>query len=90
MNDPELRKLLEQLHSEIEHTETVDEKGQVMLRDLAEHIRALLARSESGALAPRPRSLEGLEASIEHFEISHPTLTATLSQLLRILGNAGI
>jgi hypothetical protein len=86
MSDPELRKLLEQLHSEIENTETVDEKGQELLRDLSEHIRVVLARSEQ----PRPVKIEGLEASIEYFEISHPTLTTTLTELLRILGNAGI
>jgi hypothetical protein len=86
MNDPELRKLLEQLHNEIENTETVDEKGQELLRDLSEHIRVLLVRSEQ----PQPSSINSLEASIDYFEISHPTLTATLTQLLQILSNAGI
>ncbi len=45
MNNPELRQLLEQLHSEIEHTETLDEKGHALLRDLAQHIQLVLARS---------------------------------------------
>jgi hypothetical protein len=86
MNDPELRKLLEQLHNEIENAETVDEKGQELLRDLSGHIRMLLARSEQ----PQPFTIDGLEASIDYFEISHPTLTATLTKLMQILSSAGI
>jgi uncharacterized protein DUF4404 len=30
------------------------------------------------------------EESIRHFEVTHPNLTAALSQLLNILNNAGI
>jgi hypothetical protein len=86
MTDPELRKLLEQLHDEIEHTENVDEKGQAQLRDLSEHIRVLLARSEP----PQKSTIDGIETGIEQFEVTHPTLTAALTKLLNILGNAGI
>jgi len=90
MNDPELRKLLEQLHGEIEHTETVDEKGRELLQDLSEHIHVLLARSEANPAQPQPTTIDRLETNIDYFEVSHPTLTATLSQLLRILSSAGI
>ena len=46
MENEELRKLLQQLHDEIEKTQTVDEKGTEILSDLDGDIRALLERSE--------------------------------------------
>ena len=50
MEEQELRKLLEQLHGEIEHTKTVDEKGLELLRHLETDIHALLERSKSEAV----------------------------------------
>jgi polyhydroxyalkanoate synthesis regulator phasin len=91
MNDDELRQLLEELHQKIETTDSVDEKGRELLNHLSTDIRTLLERT--GQDEPR-RATSGevsrLEESIRHFEVTHPTLTATLSQLLNILNNAGI
>ena len=89
MNDDELRQLLEELHQRIESTDTVDEQGREMLNHLSMDIRNLLERTGE----PRrdtSREINGLEESIRHFEVTHPTLTATLSQMLNILNNAGI
>ena len=89
MNDDELRKLLEELHQRIESTDTVDEQGREMLNHLSMDIRNLLERTGE----PRPdtsKEINSLEESIRHFEVTHPTLTATLSQMLNILNNAGI
>jgi hypothetical protein len=90
MNDRELRKLLEQLGSEIEKTETVDEKGLELLRHLETDIRALLERSQGGHAQPHPTTLQRIEETISHLEITHPTLTITLSKILETLSNAGI
>ena len=90
MNDPELRKLLEQLHTEIEQTNTVDDHGRELLRDLNADIRELLDRSEHAPLRPRSATVQRLEESISHLEITHPTLTGMLSKLLATLSNAGI
>jgi hypothetical protein len=46
MNDQEIRKLLEQLHGEIDNIDTIDEKGRELLRDLGNDIDELLARSQ--------------------------------------------
>lgn len=89
MNDDELRQLLEELHQRIESTDTVDEQGREMLNHLSMDIRNLLERTGE----PRrdtSREINSLEESIRHFEVTHPTLTATLSQMLNILNNAGI
>jgi hypothetical protein len=90
MADPELNELLEQLHSEIENTETVDEKGQELLRDIGADIRDLLERSEGSHLQVRASTIQNLEDSIEYLEITHPTLTTILSRVLEILGGAGV
>ncbi len=90
MDEQELRKLLEQLHNEIEHTQSVDEKGRELLQDLGSDIRDLLARSGQENINARPSMLKRMEDSISYLEVTHPTLTNTLSQLLESLSNAGI
>ncbi len=81
----ELDQLLEKLKSEIEGIQPDDEKGQALLRELSVDIRELLEQAE----AKQPM-LARIQASIAHFEITHPDLTAALSSLSAILSNAGI
>ena len=88
MNNQEIDKLLEQLKSEIEGIQPDDEKGQQLLRELSVDIRELLDRAESKQ--PAHSMMQRLETSIDHFEVTHPDLTATLSNLFSILSNAGI
>jgi hypothetical protein len=89
MEAKELQKLLEQLHAEIENTESIDDKGRELLRELGSDIRDLLARSEEGQL--QQHSLLGrLEESISYLEVTHPTLTNTIARVMESLSNAGI
>jgi chromosome segregation ATPase len=90
MDNQELGKLLEQLHSEIEHTESIDDKGRERLRDLATDIGELLARSSDEQTQAQTSVLERLEDSISYLEVTHPTLTQTLTRVLETLSNAGI
>ncbi len=90
MNDPELRELLEQLHTEIEQTDAVDDRARELLRHLNGDIRELLDRSEHAPLRARASTVRRLEESIRELEVSHPTLTGMLSKLLATLSNAGI
>ena len=90
MKDDELRKLLEELHTKIEETQSVDEKGRELLSHLNVDIRNLLKRTGQPVVEGRPWEITRLEDSIRHFEVTHPNLTAALSQLLNILNNAGI
>jgi arginyl-tRNA synthetase len=87
MNDQKLRELLEQVHSEIERTESVDERGREILRDLDADIRKLLERSDVQA---DESMLKRMQDTIDHLEIEHPTLTMALSEMMTILSNAGI
>ena len=90
MDDKELRNLLEQLHTEIEHTENVDEKGRELLRNLGTDIDELLARTEDDLVQPHPTITQRLEDSIDHLEVANHDLTQTLTKLLAILSSAGI
>jgi hypothetical protein len=90
MANEELRKLLQQLHDEIEKTQTVDEKGTEILSDLDGDIRALLERSEENLTQIQPSITQRLDAVLLHFEVTHPDLTIMISKLLDTLSNAGI
>ena len=88
MTDEKLSKLLEQLHNELGTTEAVDEKGRELLRALNADIQELLERSEGGE--SEDSLLERWQDTIDHFEVTHPTLTSVLSHLMTALNNAGI
>jgi thiamine biosynthesis lipoprotein ApbE len=90
MDDQELRKLIEQLHAEIQNTQSVDEKGQELLVHLDSDIRKLLAQTGGVATPVRPSTLQRLEESLDHFEVTHPTLTILLSKVLEAFSNVGI
>jgi hypothetical protein len=90
MDNQELRDLLEKLHSEIEHTQTVDEKGQRLLNDLGADIRQLLDRSTNVQIQPHPSTIKRMEESLDYLEVTHPTLTTMLSELLATITNTGI
>jgi hypothetical protein len=84
------RELLQQLHDEINNTQTVDEKGRELLQDLDGDIRALLERSEEHPSQVQLSIVQNLESTLSHFEITHPELTSLVSKLLDTLSNAGI
>ena len=90
MDSQELRKLLDELHDEINSTQTVDKKGIELLRDLEGDIRALLERSEENPEQLNQTIVQRLESALDHFEVSHPDLTMLISKLLESLSNAGI
>ena len=91
MDDDELRQMLEELHQKIERTDSVDETGRELLSHLSMDIHNLLERTgHEEPLRGTDREIGRLEESVRHFEVTHPGLTAALSQLLNILNNAGI
>ena len=86
MDNKELEKLLESLRNELQHTEGVDEKGLELLRGLDADLHHLLSHSEKAPASMLDRWRE----SVEHFEVTHPSLTQLLSDLMTSLSNAGI
>ena len=90
MTDNKLSTLLEQLHTELDSTEAVDEKGRELLRALNADIDELLERSEVGQSDDDDSLLERWQTAIDHFEVTHPALTNALSHIMTALNNAGI
>jgi DNA repair exonuclease SbcCD ATPase subunit len=84
MNNEELTQLLEKLHAELDGMEHVDEKSRQLLNDLEKDINELLDRSDHDTL------LERLDDAVDEFEVKYPSLTTMLSEISRILSNAGI
>ena len=90
MNDQELCQLLEQLHSEIERTKSVDARERELLCDLESDIRELLERCEAEQVQSHPLTIRRLEDAMDYMAVNHPTLTAMLSNMSTILSNAGV
>ena len=88
MNDKRISELLEQLHNELGSTEAVDDKGRELLRALNADIQKILDRTSGKG--SKDSLLERLQESIDHFEVTHPELTSTLSNIMNVLNNAGI
>ena len=85
----ELKQLLGRLKSELgELSKTHGEQA----RSIAGFARA--ASHEATRTTPDPRllkhALEGLEASVEEFEVSHPRLVQTVGALATLLASMGV
>lgn len=90
MSDQELCQLLEHLHSEIEGTQSVDEKERELLHHLESDIRELLDRCDDEDIQIVPVKIRRLEDAISYLAVNHPGLTAMLSNMLNTLSNAGV
>ncbi len=88
MTEQNLQSLLEKLHEELQHVESVDETGRDLLRGIDVEIRGLLDRS--GESAKETSLAKNLQSALDHFEITHPKLTMAISEMLNALNNAGI
>ncbi len=84
------RKILEQVHDEINNTDAVDEKDIEMLRDLDKDIRMLIERSGEHAEPVHSEIIERMQDSLTHFEVDHPELTGLIARLIDSLSNAGV
>ncbi len=87
--DPNMRELLEQLHREIEGTQTVDPDERQLLRHLMQDVQDLLNRQGEELPAEHPIG-DRLRESMDTFEVSHPSLTLTMGRLLDILSQNGL
>jgi predicted nucleic acid-binding Zn-ribbon protein len=90
MGEKKLRQLMEELQKEIKNSSSADRKDQTMLAHLESEIREFLDRSEEEGGEIRPSIIRRLQESLNHFESSHPALTALISQVLDALSGTGI
>lgn len=90
MKNNSLDELLVRLHSELEQTTDVDQEEQQMLEQLMADISGLLEQHDEGNEESSQLFTERLQEAINQFEISHPTLTWSMGQVLAVLSGAGI
>jgi hypothetical protein len=90
MDNDKSREILQQLQDEINKLDEVDEQGSELLKDIDGHIRQILEHSGESPLDVHPNLAKRLDDALRHFEATHPTLTALISEALDTLSTAGV
>ncbi|NEX13293.1 MAG: DUF4404 domain-containing protein [Prosthecochloris sp.] len=88
MEKQRLRELLEQLHQELEQTNTVDESTVEVLADLKEDINRLV-QEETRIEDEQEGLTERLNDAVGHFEEDHPKLSMVMQHVLDSLARMG-
>ncbi len=88
MEKQRLRELLEQLHQELEQTNTVDESTEDVLADLREDI-CRLVQDETCIEDEQEGLTERLNNAVGHFEEDHPKLSMVMQHVLDSLARMG-
>jgi len=85
----ELGRLLEDLTSQLEQADALDEADRAALTHLQERIGTALAGDGDEAAAPAAQT-DSISDLVDRFETSHPTLTMTLGRIMDALNKLGI
>jgi hypothetical protein len=90
MTEENFRASLSQLHSELKNVQHVDRTSGDILKKLGSDIQRILENSGEVPRHHHESLLESLKESIEHFEVSHPRLSALMSDIVNMFGDMGI
>lgn len=90
MPGKELRDLLKKLDSEIKNINHVDKSSRDLLDGLKKEINDLLERDDKKIAENNSSLADRLRESTEHFEASHPELTAVMNNVINFLNNLGL
>ena len=88
MEKQKLRELLEQLHEELEQTETVDQGTGKVLADLKQDISRFV-QDEPCTEGEQEGLTERLGDAVGHFEEDHPKLSMVIQHVLDSLARMG-
>jgi Domain of unknown function (DUF4404) len=86
----ELQNLLKKLQLEINNIKLADKSSIEMLNKVKMEIDKALEKSESELEIEKSSLLERLEVAVEHFEASHPELTARINNVINFLNSLGL
>ncbi len=86
--EQKLRQMLEQVHGEIKQIQDVDDKAMELLKGLRDDIEGILEPATEEVTDRYESVTERLDDAVEHFEISHPTLSTVMSRLVDALNAA--
>lgn len=90
MDKKQLHQRLQELHSELQRVESVDQNERTVLNRLSEDIRELLDHRGEQQEHKYKNLADRLRESIDQFEASHPNLTMLMGQLADALAKMGI
>ena len=86
----QLQDKLEQLDAELQRTEGADDNQRQRLEALKRDVQALRQRAAAEPTAQAAPVEHGLNESLQHFEATHPVLSAAIEQVLNTLSGMGI
>jgi hypothetical protein len=90
MDNDSLNETLVKLRDELSYAPVVDDSARETLQRLDGDIHRIL-QSEGDIPPAHHASLkESLQDSVQHFEASHPAITALMNGLIKALGDMGI
>ena len=89
VREEQLRQMLEQLHTELERADTIDDRSRELLRGVLGDIEDLLERKQKRGTPPES-IVARLREAVRAFETTHPTLTDTIGRVADTLAGMGI
>jgi hypothetical protein len=89
VREQHLRQMLEQLHTEIQRAETIDDRSRELLRNVLGDIEDLLERKQQRGTHP-VSIIERLREAVRAFEKTHPALTTAIGRVADALASLGI
>ncbi len=90
MDQKQLRKTLEDLHAELEQTESVDDETAAQLAELEGHIQTLLKRPDQELMSKHHGLSASLRSALVNFGEMYPRLTLYIERVLDGLNEMGI
>jgi septal ring factor EnvC (AmiA/AmiB activator) len=90
MGQEQLRKTLEQLQTELAHTDSADSTTNELLQGVRRDVAALLDRLDQPSAHGQRSALARLRDAIPYFEGSHPSLTIAMAQVVDTLNRMGL
>ena len=85
-----LREKLEQLHAELQRTESVDTETQALLESLMADTRHLMEHEGEGLTEHHQTFNSRLEQALARFEGTHPELAYVMARVMDTLSGLGI
>ena len=89
VREQHLRQMLEQLHTELQRTDTIDDRSRELLRSVLGDIEDLLDRKEKRGTQPES-IVERLRETVRAFETTHPALTEAIGRVADALAGMGV
>ena len=90
MNSQQLRKTLEELHAELEQTQSVDQDTRQTLAEIDQHIQTLLAGPDRVFTTRHHPLTARLREARLRFEESYPQLVVNIERVLDAFNEMGI